>query len=214
MHSNDPPESDNLGLTSETTVGATPRDVQKYIGMEIRRLRQRANITGAQLAAQTGLSKGMVSRIEHGSASASLTTLAALSDALSVPLSALFSILEERRDVSLVPANQTLEIDRGGTRRGHVYELLGHGVGGSVSVTPYLVTLRESAEAYTDFQHEGVEFIRMIKGEMVYRHGDRKFRLRPGDSLLFDSIAPHGPVELVDLPAQFLSIITYSRKDK
>ena len=33
--------------------------------------------------------------------------------------------------------------------------------------------------------------------------------LEPGDSLLFDSDAPHGPEGLVQLPARYLSIITY-----
>lgn len=207
-------DAEELGLIPDTTAGAAPRDLEKYIGLEIRKQRRRANITVQQLAKQAGLSQGMMSKIENGNTSPSLTTLASLADALSLPLSTLFTPLEESRDVSFVPAGQGLEIDRRGTRAGHVYELLGHGVRGPVAVEPYLITLKEESEAYGDFQHEGVEFIHMLEGEIVYRHGDRSFRLQPGDSLFFDSIAPHGPVELVELPARFLSIITYSRGDE
>ena len=64
---------------------------------------------------------------------------------------------------------------------------------------------------YTGFQHAGVEFIYMLTGEVVYRHGDGSYHLRPGDSLLFDSAALHGPEDLVVLPMTYLSIIIYRR---
>lgn len=204
-------DAEALGLIPDTTAGAAPRDLEKYIGTEIRKHRRGADLTVQQLAQHAGLSQGMLSKIENGNTSPSLSTLAALAEALNLPLSALFTSLEQSRDVSFVPANEGLAIDRRGTRAGHVYELLGHGVGGAVGVEPYLVTLSEGSDAYGDFQHEGVEFIHMLAGEVIYRHGDCHFRMRPGDSLFFDSIAPHGPVELVTLPARFLSVITYAR---
>jgi hypothetical protein len=76
---------------------------------------------------------------------------------------------------------------------------------------PYLITLHEDAVAYTGFQHAGVEFIHMLTGEVVYRHADRLYHLRPGDSLLFDSAALHGPERLVVTPMTYLSIIVYPR---
>ena len=51
----------------------------------------------------------------------------------------------------------------------------------------------------------------MRSGEVVYSHAERKYHLRPGDSLLFDSGALHGPEQLVALPASYLSIIVYAR---
>jgi uncharacterized cupin superfamily protein len=51
----------------------------------------------------------------------------------------------------------------------------------------------------------------MLTGEVVYRHGDRTYHLRPGDSLLFDSAAPHGPESLLVQPMTYLSIIVYQR---
>ena len=44
---------------------------------------------------------------------------------------------------------------------------------------------------------------------MDYRHGDEVFSLVPGDTLFFDADAPHVPEVLVDLPARYLSIISY-----
>jgi Cupin domain len=78
-------------------------------------------------------------------------------------------------------------------------------------VEPYMITLKEDAEAFTGFQHSGMEFIYMLTGEVIYRHGDNTYRLRPGDSIVFDSGALHGPESLVKRPMTYLSIIVYPR---
>lgn len=205
--------AESLGLIPDITAGAASRDLEKYIGAEIRKYRRRADMTLMALAQRAGLSQGMMSKIENGQTSPSLSTLAALADALSIPLSSLFTPLEQNRDVSFVPAGQGLEIDRRGTRAGHVYELLGHGVRGPVGVEPYLITLSQDSEPFGDFQHEGAEFIYMLEGRLVYRLGQRTFPMAPGDALFFDSIAPHGPIELIELPCRYLSVITYSREE-
>lgn len=204
-------DAESLGLIPDTTAGVAKRDLEKYVGAEIRKHRRRADMTIVALARRAGLSQGMMSKIENGQTSPSLTTLNALADALGVPLSALFAPLDTSRDVSFVPAGAGLEIDRRGTKSGHIYELLGHGVRGVVGVEPYMITLSKGSEPFGDFQHEGVEFIFMLEGRLVYRHGDQTFPMGPGDALFFDSIAPHGPIELVEVPCRYLSVITYSR---
>ena len=101
--------------------------------------------------------------------------------------------------------------DRAGTRAGHQYNLLGH-IGSNnsgVVVEPYLITLDSESDRFPTFQHEGIEMLYILEGEMEYRHGDRIYLLEPGDSLLFDSDAPHGPEVLKTLPIRYLSVITY-----
>jgi uncharacterized cupin superfamily protein len=74
-------------------------------------------------------------------------------------------------------------------------------------VEPFLITIDEGGEAHTGFRHPGHEFIYMLSGRVVYRHGDRRYPLGPGDALFFDALAPHGPEEMPELPARYLSII-------
>ena len=113
-----------------------------------------------------------------------------------------------------MPRGQGVAIERRGSKAGHVYELLGAVLGGDVVVEPYLITLKQDAVAYTGFRHAGVEFIYMLTGEVVYRHADQLHTLRPGDSLLFDSGALHGPERLVEVPMTYLSIIVYPKPAK
>ncbi len=187
------------------------KNLEVAIGRQVRELRKRARMTGADLAAQTGLSVGMLSKIENGVISPSLNTISALAHALRVPLVQLFSGYEEERGCMHVKAGEGVEIERAGTRAGHQYNLLGH-IGSNnsgVVVEPYLITLDSASDRFPAFQHEGIELLYMLEGRVNYRHGDQIYDLEPGDSLLFDSDAPHGPEEIVELPAKYLSIITY-----
>ena len=206
----EPPDAPDQLLTG-SGAGAASRTLEQSLGIQIRLLRRHAELTVAELANSAGISAGMLSKIENGQISPSLGTLQAVASSLGVPLTQLFASFDERRDCSFVPAGQGVSIERRGSKAGHQYHLLGHALGGPVVVEPYLITLREKAVSYTGFHHAGVEFLYMLTGEVVYRHGDETYHLRPGDALMFDSAAPHGPERLLVTPMTFLSIIVYPR---
>ena len=193
---------------------ARDKNLEAAIGRQVRELRKRQRMTGSDLAGRTGLSVGMLSKIENGVISPSLNTLSALADALRVPLVQLFSGYEEQRGCMHVKSGEGVEIERAGTRAGHQYHLLGH-IGANntgVVMEPYMIVLDSESDTFPTFQHEGMEMLYMIEGEMHYRHGEELYRMEPGDSLLFDSDAPHGPEVLVTLPLRYLSIITYPQQ--
>lgn len=206
-----------------TTLQQDPHNVRETrenvlevaIGREVRAFRLNQKITVAELSATTGLSIGMLSKIENGNTSPSLTTLQTLAHALSVPLTAFFRGFEEKRSAVHTKAGEGVEMERAGTRANHQYNLLGHlGANASgVMVEPYLITLNTAADVFPTFQHGGIETIYMLEGEVDYRHGDQVYPLKPGDTLFFDADAPHGPDVLVKLPARYLSIISYPQNN-
>ena len=184
------------------------------IGREVRAYRKKKNITVADLSETTGLSIGMLSKIENGNTSPSLTTLQSLANALSVPLTSFFRGFEEERAAVHTKAGEGVELEREGTRANHQYNLLGHSGANSsgVIVEPYLITLNAESDVFPTFQHGGIETIYMLEGEVDYRHGEKVYSLKPGDTLFFDADAPHGPETLVKLPARYLSVISYPQK--
>jgi transcriptional regulator with XRE-family HTH domain len=191
--------------------GSREKVLEVAIGREVRAFRRQREITVADLSATTGLSIGMLSKIENGNTSPSLTTLQTLANALAVPLTAFFRGFEETRAAVHTKSGEGLETERAGTRANHQYNLLGH-IGANASgviVEPYLITLSSEADVFPTFQHSGIETIYMLEGEVNYRHGDTVYPLKPGDTLFFDADAPHGPEALVKLPARYLSIISY-----
>jgi transcriptional regulator with XRE-family HTH domain len=153
----------------------------------------------------------MLSKIENGATSPSLSTLQALAKALQVPLTTFFRDYDEMRTATFVKAGEGLVIERRGTRAGHQYRLLGHVPSGPLMVEPYLITLDEESDVFRAFQHDGIEFLYMLEGEVLYRHGSRTYLMTPGDSLFFDGDAPHGPEELRRLPIRYVAVISYLR---
>ena len=206
-------EPGDLATGSTAPRADTPLSIAAAIGVQIRQLRKRQDITAAELAHQAGLSAGMLSKIENGSVSASLESLESLARALNVPLTSFFATYEERRDCSFVPAGKGVTIERRGTRAGHQYQLLGHSPHGAVMVEPYMITLTAQSDVFPTFQHGGLEMLYMLEGNVVYRHGDKTYDMHPGDTLFFDADVPHGPEELKKLPARYLSVISYRRDD-
>lgn len=176
------------------------------IARRVREYRQQIGLTVGQLAERSGISKGMLSKIENAQASPSLATLARLSAAISVPVTAFFRGLEEEHDAIFVRAGQGIEIVRRGSRGGHEYRLLGSLRGTNRQLEPLLVTLTEREEVFPLFQHDGPELIYMLSGTMEYGYGSSRYTMRAGDALQFDGGVPHGPTALVRLPVRFLSV--------
>jgi transcriptional regulator with XRE-family HTH domain len=181
------------------------------IGREVRASRKKLGLTVADVAVATNISMGMLSKIENGNTSPSLTTLQALARALGVSVSSLFRRFEEEHRAVFVKAGEGVDVERRGTRAGHQYNLLGYIDSNAmgVMVEPYLITLTKDSDVFPTFQHDGIEFIYMLEGEVTYRHGENLYRLTPGDSLFFDADAPHGPEGLDKFPMRYLSIISY-----
>lgn len=202
----------NLLTGSAAPTELSTRPLEASIGLEVRRLRKSIDLTVAELGAAAGISAGMLSKIENGAISPSLDTLNALAKALNVPITRLFAETDERRDCSFVKGGTGVRIERRGTKAGHLYDLLGHSLGGAIGVEPYLITLAEKAVPYTHFRHAGVEFIFMLSGKVRYRHGDRTYLMESGDALFFDAGARHGPEDLIQGPMRYLSIIIYPRE--
>lgn len=190
---------------------AREKVLELAIGREVRSHRRQKSMTVADLATATGLSIGMLSKIENGHTSPSLNTLQTLADALTIPITGFFRGYETTRSAVHTKSGEGVELERAGTRAGHQYNLLGHiGANSSgVIVEPYLIELTSKSDTFETFQHDGIETIYMLEGAVDYRHGDTVYPLKPGDTLFFDADAPHGPEKLVELPAKYLSIISY-----
>ena len=222
MSSGKPKTGKGVGTSGRPALAQDPHAVkepkennlEQAIGREVREFRKALGITVADLATATGLSVGMLSKIENGAISPSLTTLQAVARALGVPITDLFKRFEEPRNAVFVKAGEGVQVERRGTRAGHQYNLLGYLEGNTsgVLVEPYVISLTEDSDIFPAFQHQGTELIYMLEGEVLYRHGDETYRMLPGDSLFFDADAPHGPEELITRPIRYLSIISYPQR--
>jgi transcriptional regulator with XRE-family HTH domain len=185
--------------------------LEAAIGKGVRVFRKAAGFGLVELAKLAGLSSGMLSRIENGTISPSLATLQAVARALQVPVTSLFREFDEVRDTTFVRAGKGLRVSREGPRIGHEYRILGHTTSKRMAMEPYLMSYTNAAEVFSVFQRAGNEFIYILEGKLTYRHGNKLFRMSPGDSLLFDAEVPHGPEELLAVPVKYIAVLCYPR---
>lgn len=192
--------------SSPGSPGALEEALGAVIAERVREFRLQLGLTVGHLAEVTGLSKGMLSKIENAQASPSLATLARLSEALKVPVTAFFRGLNEEQDVLVVKAGRGLDIEHKNSGPGHRYQLLGSMRAPHNTLETLLVTLTERAETFPLYQHPGTELIYMISGRLEYMCGNSRYLLEPGDAMQFVGEVPHGPGSLIELPIQFISI--------
>jgi len=193
--------------TATETVGST---LGRFLGSTLRELRLQNSLTIAEISERAGISRGMLSKIENGLASASLESLEQIANALGVPLSRLFRDYNApAHGAQFVKKGEGMEVVRRGTRCGHTYHLLAYDQGPVKLFEPFLVTLEEQNEEFPAFEHGGTEFIYMLEGKVEYSVGGESFVLAPGDSLTFRGELPHRPERLIEMPIRFLAIINY-----
>ena len=180
--------------------------LEPVIAQQVRRYRTEQGISAADLAARTGLSKAMISKIESATTSCSLTTLQRLADGFGIPVTALFRGAASDREASFTKAGAGSVSVRSGTQHGHGYQMLGVLKDTPDALEPTLVTLTDASNVFPLFQHPGTEFLYMLEGRMTYGHGSYEYDMTPGDALLLDGEASHGPLELIEVPIRFLAV--------
>ncbi|MCY7393148.1 MAG: helix-turn-helix domain-containing protein, partial [Leptolyngbyaceae cyanobacterium CAN_BIN12] len=115
--------SDHADLADDNQLG-------RYLGNTIRDLRQKHRLTIAEVAEQTGISRGMLSKIENAQTATSLETLVKIANALGVSMATLFRHYNPPQGgAQLVKQGEGMEVVRRGTKRGHTYHLLAYDQG-------------------------------------------------------------------------------------
>ncbi|MDR2364289.1 MAG: XRE family transcriptional regulator [Zoogloeaceae bacterium] len=191
-------------------MNGTDNSLERYLGNCIKDIRRSHGLTIADVAARSGISRGMLSRIENAQTATSLDTLSRLAQALGVSLASLFRGYDTKDgSAQLVRKNEGMEVVRRGTKRGHTYHLLAYDQGPRKNFEPFLISIDHDSETFPVFEHPGTEFIYMLAGEIEYRHGQNTYVLKPGDALTFRGDIPHGPETLVCCPIRFLSVLMY-----
>ncbi|MFM0283151.1 XRE family transcriptional regulator [Paraburkholderia sediminicola] len=200
------PAQEQPSIDTERQRGPDVEKVSKALAAQIHTFRTAAGIASGALAKMAGISHSMLSRIERGTATPSIETLTRIANALGKPVSRFFVDQSERHDCSFVPAGGGVTVNREGSSFGHIYTLIGHVLSGNLSVEPYIVTLDEKSQPWSTHQTTGLQFVHVLEGRMKFRYANRLYDLKPGDSLLFDPNAAHGPEEIDSIPVRFLSL--------
>lgn len=166
--------------------------LEKKIADKIREIRKNKGLTLAQLGDATGLSKGLLSRIENNQVSPPIATLSKIARGLEVPIGIFFEEDEtEREGYAITYKNERKQVIRRGTKTGFTYYSLTN-LKSKHLIEPFIVRYPViEKEPNKLFDHFGEEFLLVLKGEMDLVYGKEKIRLRAGDAIHFDPSTPH-----------------------
>lgn len=186
---------------------APGKKIDKAIGASLKQLRQQRSQSARWIADQSGISAAMVSRIENGLVSPSIGTLAALAEALEVPIVSLFRAARtDHTDYTLVRKGQGLRSTRISEEHKHEYiNLATHSRKDLHFIARRVTLLRDDGKPPTYVGH-GVVFIQVFQGEAVYQYGWTRHILRSGDSISVDAELNHGIAEVLSAKFEFLSV--------
>jgi transcriptional regulator with XRE-family HTH domain len=186
-------------VTDQKTAARPTGRSRPSVGPAVRRLRRERGLTLADVAGRSGLNVGYLSQVENDKASPSLETLAALAEALAVPIS--WFLVDASAPPRVVRANERPsrtvaggegrleEIDGGGGRELRIVE---------ATMEPGTRTGLHS--------HAGDEHHLVVRGRARLTQGEHTADLGPGDYLVWDATVPHDAMCLGDEPVTMVIV--------
>ena len=173
-------------LTSEETMKQEGQ-VDRYLGLQIRRKREQTGETLTGAAEAIGISPSLLSQIERGIVNPSISTLRAIADYLETSVGVLLGERATRENVLLVRKNDRRKPIV--AEKGAKFSILSPSNYNLQFV--YYEFEPDSSTGDKPYQHEGEESVFVLKGKLEITVSDRKFTLKEGDFMWFHSPLPH-----------------------
>ena len=182
---------------------------EKQIAKNIKKMRLDLNMSQEKLAEMSGLTKGYISKIEKSDTAPPLSTLSKIATALNVDITILTA--EGDIDLCIVRKGEGKKISNA-TLEGYHYEALAHKKSGK-NMEPFF--LMPAFDEKAVFMHEGEEFMYVLQGVHEFIYKDKKYILKEGDSIYFDSRIPHTGRSVGKNRAKILAVMySYKRHPK
>lgn len=177
------------------------------VGPRVRALREALDLSLRDLADRSGVSAPMLSQVERGETSPTLTVAERIAQGLELRLSQLLR-LDEEGVVSIVRASDR----RRGGSRGHSYELLTPPLPGQrAEVSRHVLApgARTGGPGDPPMHEPGSRETAVVEdGPVVLICDGERHPLEPGDCVTFDADLPHHFENPGDEPATLLALVS------
>ena len=180
---------------------------QYRIGPKVRALRKAKQLGLVQLGEHSGLSPGLLSKIERGQLVPTLPTLLRIALVFGVGLEHFFAP-GERPAVAVVRRKDRLRLpDRpGASVPAYFFESLDFPVTDR-QMEAYLASFPAGAPASAPHDHVGTEFVYVVAGRLVITLGETAVELDAGDAVRFASEVAHSYRAAGGAAAQALVVV-------
>lgn len=160
------------------------------LAQRIKTRRRELNLTLEQVAARTGLTRSVLSKVENFRVTPSLPALGKIAQALGTTVSELTTGLSERPQLVFVPKSKGVRLERDEPEVGMVYESLAHDRYCKV-MNPFLLEVPAGKSRQAALAHEGEEFLYLLGGHIDFEYDKEIYHLTAGDCVYFDAQVAH-----------------------
>jgi DNA-binding transcriptional MerR regulator/quercetin dioxygenase-like cupin family protein len=165
-------------------VVSSPAEAMLLPGQRFRRMRTRRGLSLAKVAKATGVSIGFLSALERGQMRSSIATLRRIARFYRTNILSLFETAGDNPRL-VRPAQRKILEATPDVRM----ELLAWG---NTVMEPHLFRVKPGGGSGESYSHEGEEFLHVLRGDFeLWLSSGEHYRLKPGDSLYFESSIPH-----------------------
>lgn len=163
------------------------------IAEKLRTLRQRKSMGLAQLAAHTGLSAAMLSKLENARLVPTLPTLVRIATVFNVGLDYFFTDPRKRHVVAVSRKDERLKFPADAKPRDAAYDFESLNFRATErKLNAFLAHFHDLPFAkIAPHYHAGVELLYVIDGELEISIGTEIYQLSKGDAIYFDSVQKH-----------------------
>lgn len=176
---------------------------KKSFGVRMKALRRESELSLENLAHDTGCSLNRLACIENEEVLPTVSEVLRISKALSVDPGSFLSAEEEEA------RKRKLELYRKRTEA-YAYTPLTPGAKNK-HMMAFLVSIDPHSDHQVDqkveFQHEGEEFIYVLKGSLEIYIGENRQILKPGDSIHFNSAITHRLSNISDDSMELIAVL-------
>ena len=181
------------------------------IGTKIKELRKARKLTLQDVARETGFSPALISQIENNNVSPPIATLSKIARFFDVKIGLFFEEEEVDCKYEIVRKAERREVSRvisvAGTGHGYTYEALSFRKRNK-KMEPFVVTVAKRPEEETLYNHDGEEFLLILKGRAEILLEEERILLEEGDAVYFDATLRHRLLACGDGETQVLAIVT------
>lgn len=179
---------------------------ETIIAQRIKKIRTENDLTLEDIAKRTGLTKGLLSKIENNKVSPPISTLVKIAKSLGVSLSDLFSP-SDAHQIKIVRKDQRSKYNLEDAPGGSVVESLVNGFNGQ-KIEPLIISIDEPDNYKMKlYNHPGQEFIFILIGTMKYLYHGEEHLVSEGDCLFFNAEYHHGPLPISGHKVKYISIL-------